>query len=85
MEKSDSTEERTDIRATDKGKRTEKTATSYQQEGRRQPEAVRRREEIQRHGSDKKGGHVMKVKTILGLWGLEIRPGKCWATAHCSL
>ena len=61
MEKSDSTEERTDIRATDKGKRTEKTAQLSA--GRQTAAEAVSEEEIQRHGAIRKVEHVMK-KTI---------------------
>lgn len=64
MEESASTEEGTDIRATDKGKRTEKTA---QLSAGRQTAAEADKEEIQRHGAIRKVEQIMK-KTILKKW-----------------
>ena len=73
MEKSDSTEERTDIRATDKGKRTEKNAQLSA--GRQTAAEAVSEEEIQRHGAIRKVEHVMKKTIFEEMGGTYIRQG----------
>ena len=72
MEESDSTEEGTDTRATDKGKRTEKTA---QLSAGRQTAAEADKEEIQRHGAIRKVEQIMKKTIFEEMGGIYVRCG----------
>ena len=72
MEESASTEEGTDIRATDKGKRTEKTA---QLSAGRQTAAEADKEEIQRHGAIRKVEQIMKKTIFKEMGGTYVRCG----------
>ena len=72
MEESASTAEGTDIRATDKGKRTEKTA---QLSAGRQTAAEADKEEIQRHGAIRKVEQIMKKTIFEEMGGTYIRHG----------
>ena len=72
MEESDSTEEGTDIRATDKGKRIEKTA---QLSAGGQTAAQADKEEIQRHGEIRKVEQIMKKTIFEEMGGTYVRSG----------
>ena len=72
MEESASTEEGTDIRATDKGKRTEKTV---QLSAGRQTAAEADKEEIQRHGAIRKVEQIMKKTIFEEMGGTYVRCG----------
>ena len=73
MEESDSTEEGTAIRATDKGKRTEKTAQLPA--GRQTVAEAVSEEEIERHGTIRKVEMIMKKTIFEEMGGTYIRHG----------
>ena len=72
MEESDSTEEKTDIRTADKGKRAEKTA---QLSAGRQTAVETDKEEIQRYGAIRKVEQIMKKTIFEEMGGTYIRQG----------
>jgi len=72
VEESDSTEEKTDIRTADKGKRAEKTA---QLSAGRQTAVEADKEEIQRYGAIRKVEQIMKKTIFEEMGGTYIRQG----------